>query len=123
MKKLKNTLSDVGYIIETIIMIAFFSSVAVLFYVKHWPEDSTVVTDSVTNGESMTFTIQDTLPVNINTASFHELQMLSGIGEKKAIAIVEYRNENGDFETIEQIIEVDGITEKIFEEIRDKITV
>lgn len=123
MKKLKNTLSDVGYIIETIIMIAFFSSVAVLFYVKFWPEDSTVVTNSVTNGESMTFTVQDTMPVNINTASFRELQMLGGIGEKRAIAIVEYRNENGDFETIEQIIEVDGITEKIFEGIRDEITV
>ncbi len=123
MKKLKNTLSDVGYIIETVIMIAFFSSAAVLFYVKYWPEDSTVVTDSVTNGESVSFTIQDTMPININTASINELQILNGIGEKRAMAIVEYRNENGNFETIEQIIEVDGITEKIFVGIRNEITV
>lgn len=112
-----------GYIIETIIMIAFFSSVAVLFYVKYWPEDSAIVTDSTMNGESVTFTVQDTMPVNINTASIRELQMLGGIGEKRAMAIVEYRNENGDFETIEQIIEVDGITEKIFKGIRGEITV
>lgn len=120
MKKLKNILSDVGYIIETIIMIAFFSSIAVLFYIRHWPEKST---ESAASAESVIFTIHDSKFININIASLRELQKLDGIGEKRAKAIVEYRKENGDFETIEQIIEVDGITEKIFEEIRDKITV
>ncbi|MDE7399623.1 MAG: helix-hairpin-helix domain-containing protein [Oscillospiraceae bacterium] len=123
MKKLKNMLSDVGYIIETIIIIAFFSSLAVLFYVRYWPDDSPVVTDSAANGESITFTIHDWEPININTASIRELQKLDGIGEKRAKAIIEYRKENGDFETIEHIIEVNGITEKVFEGIRDEITV
>lgn len=123
MKNLKSTLSNIGYIIETIIIISFFSSVGILFYVKHWPDSSNGIIDSATNEESATFTIHDSEIININIASFGELQKLDGIGEKIAKAIVEYRKENGDFDTIEQIIEVDGITEKIFEGIRDEITV
>lgn len=123
MKKLKNTLSDVGYIIETIIIIAFFSSFSVLLHVKYRPDDLPVVYDSAANGESIILIIHEWEPININTASVRQLQKLDGIGEKRAKAIVEYRKENGDFETIEQIIEVDGITEKVFEGIRDEITV
>lgn len=123
MKNLKNTLSDVGYIIETIIMIAFFSSFMVLIYVKYSPDDLPLAADPASNTELVPGTILDPEPININTASSYELQKLDGIGEKRAKAIVEYRNENGDFETIEQIIEVDGITEKIFEGIRNEITV
>lgn len=123
MKKLKNTLSDVGYVIETIIIIAFFSSLAVLFYVKYIPKEPIVIMDSAANAESATFILRDPEPININTASLRELQKLDGIGEKRAKAIIEYRKENGDFETIEQIIEVNGITEKVFEGIRNEITV
>lgn len=123
MKKLKNTLSDVGYVIETIIITAFFSSLAVLFYVKYIPKEPIVIMDSAANAESTTFILRDPEPININTASLRELQKLDGIGEKRAKAIIEYRKENGDFETIEQIIEVNGITEKVFEGIRNEITV
>jgi competence protein ComEA len=62
-------------------------------------------------------------PVNINTATATELEALPGIGPKTAEAIVEYREANGSFETIEDIMDVPGIGEGTFEKIRDGITV
>lgn len=62
-------------------------------------------------------------PVNINTATAAELEALSGVGPKTAEAIVEYREANGPFESIEDIVNVPGIGEGTFEKIRDKITV
>ena len=61
--------------------------------------------------------------VNINTASVEELKTLNGIGESKAKAIVEYRTVKGKFKNIEQIKEVNGISETIFTKIKDNITV
>lgn len=61
--------------------------------------------------------------ININTATAAQLIQLKGIGEKKAQAIVDYRNENGAFGSIDEIKKVSGIGEKIFEGIKDYITV
>ena len=61
-------------------------------------------------------------PVNINTADETTLMMLKGIGEAKARAIIEYRQEQ-PFETIEDIMNVSGIGEKTFEDNRHRITV
>lgn len=61
--------------------------------------------------------------VNINTAPADELALLPSLGEKRAEAIVEYREEHGKFKTAEEIKNVKGIGESIFEEIKDKITV
>ncbi|THB70635.1 MAG: ComEA family DNA-binding protein [Gammaproteobacteria bacterium] len=60
--------------------------------------------------------------VNINTASAQEIaDALKGIGLKKAEAIVEYRQNNGDFESVEQLSGVKGIGEKTIEKNRDDI--
>ena len=59
--------------------------------------------------------------VSINTASIDELMTLSGIGQSKAEAIIEYR-ESKKFETIEEIKEVPGIGDALFEKIKDYIT-
>ena len=64
----------------------------------------------------------DTL-VNINTASKDELMNISGIGESKADAIIKYREDNGNFSTIEDIKNVSGIGESLFEKIKGYITV
>lgn len=61
--------------------------------------------------------------VNINTAGSDELQTLPGIGESTAKKIVNYRKENGDFSTIEDIKNVSGIGESKFNSIKDMITV
>lgn len=62
-------------------------------------------------------------PVNINIAIAAELETLPGIGPKTADAIVEYREANGPFQTIEDIMDVPGIGEGTFEKIKDGITV
>ena len=61
--------------------------------------------------------------ININTASVSELTNLSGIGEVKAKSIVNYRNKNGKFKTINDILKVDGISETLFSKIKNNITV
>ena len=61
--------------------------------------------------------------VNLNTASKQELTSLSGIGESRAEAIIRYREENGGFQSIEEIKKIEGIKEGIFEKIKNDITV
>lgn len=64
-----------------------------------------------------------TTKININTATTTELTKLSGIGESKAKDIVAYRETNGNFKSIEEIKNVSGIGNAIFEKIKDSITV
>ena len=61
--------------------------------------------------------------VNINTATAQELQTLNGIGPAKATAIVEYRNTNGPFKSPEDIKNVRGIGDGIYQRISSEITV
>lgn len=61
--------------------------------------------------------------VNINTASQEELESLSGIGPVTANKIIDYRQLNGKFDTIENLMEVSGIGEKTFAALKDKICI
>lgn len=61
--------------------------------------------------------------VNLNTADAATLQTLSGIGEARAQAIIAYREAQGGFRRIEEIMEIEGIKEKLFEKIREQIEV
>lgn len=60
--------------------------------------------------------------ININTASKDKLLTIPGIGESKANAIIQYREINGNFNTIEDIQNVNGIGSKLYEEIKAYIT-
>jgi competence protein ComEA len=61
--------------------------------------------------------------VNINTASKEDLMLLPGIGPAYADRIIEYRNKKHSFRDIAEIMEVKGIGEKTFDQLKDKITV
>ena len=61
--------------------------------------------------------------VDINTADTAELMTLPGIGQTRADAIVAYRQQNGKFQSIEDIMKVDGIKEGSFAKLKDRICV
>lgn len=61
--------------------------------------------------------------VNINTATQTELETLPGIGPSLALKIINYRNENGKFSSIEEIKNVSGIGESKFEDLKNYITI
>lgn len=61
--------------------------------------------------------------VNINTADVRLLETIDGIGQVTAERIITYRTKNGKFEVIQDIMKVEGIGDKTFEEIKEDITV
>jgi len=62
-------------------------------------------------------------PVNINTADAESLAAaISGVGLKRAEAIIAYRDKNGPFESVSELVEVRGLGEKIVEKSRDQLT-
>lgn len=61
--------------------------------------------------------------ININSASATELESLSGIGEVLAATIVEYRDQNGPFASVDDLMDVSGIGPATLDEIRDQVTV
>jgi competence protein ComEA len=63
-----------------------------------------------------------TTPVNINTASAADFEALPGIGAKTAARIVEYRQKNGPFKKVEEIMNVRGLGEKNFLKLKAQLT-
>jgi competence protein ComEA len=62
-------------------------------------------------------------PVNLNTATQAQLETLPGIGAKAAERILEYRQKNGNFKKVEDLMNVKGIGEKAFLKLKPLITV
>lgn len=71
--------------------------------------------------EASTSTESETDKVSINYGTLEELMILDGIGASKAQAIIDYREENGLFENIEDIMNVSGIGTSAYEKIKDNI--
>ena len=61
--------------------------------------------------------------VNINSATQSQLEMLQGIGPAKAKAIIEYREKNGSFESIDDLKKVNGIGSETIKQLGDNVTV
>ncbi|MGQ8366277.1 ComEA family DNA-binding protein [Glaciecola sp. 1036] len=61
--------------------------------------------------------------ININTADIKTLSTLPGVGVKKAEAIVAYRDRNGNFTSVEELVNVKGIGEKMLAKMIDKVTI
>lgn len=82
-------------------------------------ENDACIDNKVTNSSEKKENIS--FPISINKANKEELMNLPGIGESKANAIIKYRDENGNFDKIEDIINVSGIGELVFEKIKEYI--
>jgi competence protein ComEA len=78
---------------------------------------------SRTSAKASTATTSAAAIVNINTASAAELDALPGIGAKMAERIVEYRQKNGPFKKVEDLMNVRGVGEKNFLKLKPQITV
>lgn len=76
--------------------------------------------DEVESGE-YTISGQSTL-IHINTATKEQLMTLPGIGEAKALSIISYRETNKGFNSVEEIMNVSGIKESMYDKIKDLIT-
>ncbi|MFD2133612.1 helix-hairpin-helix domain-containing protein [Pseudogracilibacillus auburnensis] len=86
------------------------------------PKEGEEIIAVSTPGETTT-TDEDRNKIRINQATLEEIQTLNGIGPKKAQAIIDYREEHGSFQSVEDLIEVNGIGEKTVENMKESIIV
>lgn len=71
----------------------------------------------------LSFQVLAASPININTADKETLMNIKGIGEKRAEAIIVYREKNGAFKSIDDLSSVQGIGQSIIDKNRDSLTV
>lgn len=91
-------------------------------YIPTKEETSQIPKDNLLQSQELR-QVSESERININTATIAQLCSLPGIGEGKAQSIITYREEKGKFSSIEEIMNVEGIKEGLFEKIRDSITV
>ena len=90
-------------------------------YIPNINEEEYEITEDMEGIQNIYETNSDI--ININTATQTELELLPGIGPSTASKIIKYREENGEFKTIDDIKNVSGIGDAKFESIKDQITV
>lgn len=81
------------------------------------------VVEEVKEEVKETTTTETTKVVNINAATKEELMTLSGIGESRALDIIEYRTTNGSFKSTDELKNVSGIGDKLYDSIKENITI
>lgn len=110
-------------LVITATAIVFAATVLIMFFDKPKYNDikDIKVTVSATVSEAVTTANEES--VNINTANAEDLTKLFGIGEKRASDIIEYREKNGRFRSIEELTNVNGISESVLQKNADIITV
>lgn len=91
-----------------------------VLYVPFEGEEETSVSGTISSHVVLP---NDSGKIQVNVATINELTTLNGIGPKKAEAIIAFREENGPFTQIEDLLQVSGIGEKTLENIRDDIII
>ena len=81
------------------------------------------LTESKTEPETEKTTKPVEYPLNINTATLEELMTIDGLGEKRASAIIEYREHLGGYTSVEQILEIEGFGKETYEKTAGYLTV
>ncbi|MDO5519632.1 MAG: helix-hairpin-helix domain-containing protein [bacterium] len=90
----------------------------------NYPTQTADKTDSTEKSDTkMSQKSGNTGKININTASKEELKSLPGIGDSKAESIISYRETNGSFATVEDLMKITGIKSGVFTKIKEYITV
>lgn len=92
-------------------------------YIPNKNEEETIITEFTEGIVNDSDDVKQNKSININKADINELQTLNGIGESLAQSIIKYREENGNFKTIEELKNVPGIGENKFENIKDNIKI
>lgn len=116
------------FTIKILISTAIAMAAVILYYnaifVPKMPPISVSITSKNIKSPSDSYKSTQVEKVNINTADENTLsENLTGIGPAIAERIISYRNHYGGFQTIDELKNVKGIGEKIFEKIKDNITV
>lgn len=114
-----------------LLIFASFLCLTIGIFIGRFTASNNIYISTSKNQQTHTLTAKATNPtqsdelgkININTASVSLLQSLPNIGETLAQRIVDYREENGKFTDIEDLLSVNGIGEKRFDEIKQYITV
>ena len=78
--------------------------------------------EAALTSDSKELALETSALININTASISELDSLPGIGEVKALAIFNYRQQNGLFTALEDLLNLQGISQSLFEDLKGLIT-
>lgn len=86
-------------------------------------EEASVVQEAQQDARTTGNESFDESKVNLNTANAQQLMTVPGIGQAKADSIIKYREKNGRFSSVEEIMQIEGIKQGIFEKIKDYICV
>ncbi|MFU2206437.1 helix-hairpin-helix domain-containing protein [Streptococcus pluranimalium] len=92
-------------------------------YVARQGENISVVATNTTVTSRVETAGDSSDKVNLNTATLSDLQTISGIGQKRAQDILDYRDSNGGFKSVDDLSNVSGIGEKTLEKLREEVTV
>ncbi len=97
------------------------SDEAVIYVAKEGEEVPSVTNTTQANSGAETEASTD--KINLNTATLEQLQTISGIGAKRAQDIIDYREANGGFSSVDDLTNVSGIGEKTLEKLKSEVTV
>ncbi len=110
---------------KIIVAALLFAAVAAAGYLIEKLEKDAFVVETVAKDDAVSYVFEgdaeENGKININTAGVTELVKLNGIGEALSQRIIDYREENGAYVTIEEIMKVPGISENKFDAIKDYI--